>query len=294
MYESRKRRLGDRDDGYRLRNVDPMFCLTPFIMKDRADALVYYEFDCDITRTDEFLRGLRQTDYHPLSYTHLCLAAAARAMVEHPQINRFIAGRRVFARNKLRFSLTAKSAISGEGKEFILITEVDPQDTLIDAAKKFDEQVQTMSDDGSDNDTDGLLNFLGHFPRFLLNIVIGAVKAMDYWGILPKDLRDVLPFYSSAYLTNIGSIGGDAVYHHLYNFGTTSVFVAMGGKRVVRELDAQGNMVSRRKLTFRMCVDERICEGYDFITAMRSFKYYIEHPQSLMDAPEKILEDPNL
>ena len=31
MYENRKRRMGDRKDGFRLHKVTPLFCLIPFI-----------------------------------------------------------------------------------------------------------------------------------------------------------------------------------------------------------------------------------------------------------------------
>ena len=293
MYENRKRRMGDRKDGFRLHKITPLFCLIPFIMNERSDSLVYYEFDCDITKAEQTMRALRQSDYHPLSYTHLTMAAVARTIAEHPKINRFIAGRRVFARKKIKLSLTAKAALSPEGEEMLLVTEVEPQDTLIEVAKKFDAQLDAASAENG-NDTDKLLNFFGRFPRFLLSFVVWTVRTLDYYGLMPMALAEALPFYSTAYVTNIGSIGGDSVYHHLYNFGTTSVFLALGGKKTVREPAADGSIQTRQKITFRFCIDERICDGYNYICAIRTFRYYFEHPQLLMQPADKVLEDPDL
>lgn len=295
MYENRKRRFGDRKDGFRLRRVTPLFRLTPFIMKERADSLVYYEFDCDITKAERILRELRQSDYHALSYTHLSMAAIARTMAEYPKMNRFVAGRRVYARKKMKFSLAAKTSISDQGKEYLLVTEVDPRDTLIQVAEKFDAQLATvLKENVTENGTDKLLNFFGHFPRFLLSFTVWAVRALDFLGIMPMALANALPFFSSAFVTNIGSIGGDSIYHHVYNFGTVSVFLAFGGKKNVREIRADGSVDARQKITFRICADERICDGYDYICAMRAFKFYFEHPNALMKAGEKVLEDPDL
>ena len=295
MYENRRRRLGDRKDGFRLHKITPLFRLTPFIMRERDDSLVYYEFDCDITKAEKAMRALRQSDYRALSYTHLSMAAIARTMAEYPKMNRFVAGRRVYARKDMKFSLAAKTSISGEGKEYLLVTKVEPHDTLTEVARKFDEQLATVfKENVTENGTDKLLNFFGHFPRLLLSFVVWAVRTLDYYGLMPMALADALPFYSSAFVTNIGSIGGDSIYHHVYNFGTVSVFLALGGKKTVREVLADGSVRTSQKITFRICADERICDGYDYVTAMRAFKFYFEHPNALMKPAEKVLEDPDL
>ena len=44
-----KRKLGDRYDGYRVRNVDPFFLLIPYLMKSRVDSQVYFSDRFEIT-----------------------------------------------------------------------------------------------------------------------------------------------------------------------------------------------------------------------------------------------------
>lgn len=37
-FEGRKKKLGDRKDGFRIRNLDPMGLLIPYIMKTKSDS----------------------------------------------------------------------------------------------------------------------------------------------------------------------------------------------------------------------------------------------------------------
>ena len=41
----------------------------------------------------------------------------------------------------------------------------------------------------------------------------------------------------------------------------------------------------------RFVLDERICDGYYFASAIKLFKYYIKHPELLLVEPECISED---
>ncbi len=295
MYENVKKRPGDRKDGILLRHNSPLNRLMPHIMKYRYDALVYYEFDCDITKTEEILRSLRKSDNKNLSYTHFIMTAAARTFAEHPKLNRFIAGRKVYARKKLKFSLAAKTSISEEGKEFQTVTEVDEHDNLLEVASKFDEQLDAiMRESGQSNGTEKLLNIFTRFPCWFINLAVWVLTRLDYHGHMPLSIADGLPFYSSAYITNIGSIGGDALYHHLYEFGTTSVFIGFGKKKTVYEPKADGSVEKKLLLPFKMCLDERIAEGFDFISAMRTFTFYVENADKLLERGTADLVDPDL
>lgn len=288
MYENRKRKIGDRFDGYRLRHTDPMFRMMPFIMTTRSGSTVYYELVCDITKTEDLIRQLRKEGHKDLSYTHLVMAAITRTIAEHPKLNRYVSGRRVYARSRILFSLIVKDALTDEGKEYATNTEVEPTDSIFTVADKLNEQVANIT---TDNGTDNLLNFFGRFPRGPMKASFGTIRLLDYFNILPKGFANDLPFYSSVFITNIGSLGGDALYHHLYDFGTVSLFVGMGNKRTVREIQADGSIKTTKQLTLRITADERICEGYDFICAMKTFKYYLENAKPLTETGTVALED---
>ena len=105
---------------------------------------------------------------------------------------------------------------------------------------------------------------------------------------MPKKMTDMLPFHSSFFLTNMGSIGLDAVYHHIYEFGTLTIFGAIGRKRVCYELQPDGTTKRAVKLKMQFVVDERAADGLAYAVGFRKIRYYITHPEMLLTPPEKI------
>ena len=103
---------------------------------------------------------------------------------------------------------------------------------------------------------------------------------LDRHELLPKAIIDLSPFHTSAYLTNVGSLGIDAIYHHLYDFGTTGMFLAMGKKRksYLFEEDA---IKEAKTLSIRWVLDERICDGYYYASAVKLFNKYMKKPELL-------------
>ena len=91
-------------------------------------------------------------------------------------------------------------------------------------------------------------------------------------------------------LTNVASIGLPAIFHHLYNFGNTSVFIALGKfeKRVT--LTKDGPKV-KTMIPMGLTLDERICGGASFSLAFNYFKKMVENPQLLEQRPEKIVTE---
>ncbi len=283
-----KRRHGDRSDGWLLRNVDPMFRLLPSLMRGRNESAVYFTYELDITETEQFMKEQRQT-YPGLSYTHLFWAGIVRALAAYPQVNRFIAGRRVYARRFLRLSMTVKKIRNQAAKEYQIVEDFQPTDTLFEVAHKFDEkmtELDTSEDQG--NTTDRLINAVTGGPRFFLGFLVRFVRGLDYWGLVPDALAKATPFFSSVYISNMGSLGQDAVHHHLYEFGTTSMFVSFGKKRIVREIGADGQPITRKRLTVKFVVDERICNGCYYAAALAAFKKVMEHPNMLLTPPVEL------
>ena len=78
------------------------------------------------------------------------------------------------------------------------------------------------------NKTDNLVNILNIIPNGFILFVVKFLKFLDKHGIMPKAVIKASPFHTSVFLTNVGSLGIDSIYHHIYNFGTTSLFFSMG------------------------------------------------------------------
>ena len=291
----RKRRCGDRYDGYKVRAVDPFFMLIPHIMYQRNDSMVFFEEEVDITNLEKFVRRMRREGHlKGLNMLGVMMTAAVRMISQKPMVNRFVSGRKIYARNRITLSLSVKKAMSEEGEETVVKPEFEPADTLYDVWEKLNRCVEANKGDDKSNNTDLIAKIIGCLPGFLIKFVVFTVKSLDQIGKMPKFIHEFSPFHTSAYVTDIGSVGIDSVYHHLYNFGTCSIFLSVGRKRTVNKLNADGTVSSRRMMTLRFVVDERICDGYYFGTTIRSFRKLLQHPEELLTPPDEIFEDPGL
>jgi len=115
-------------------------------------------------------------------------------------------------------------------------------------------------------------------------------KLMDRYGLLPKAIIDASPFHTSLVITNLASIRTNHIYHHLYEFGTSSIFVAMGNMREVARRKGE-EIVFDRCLPMGIVMDERICSGSYFARVFRRFRQYMLDPSLLEGPPAVINED---
>ncbi|MBE7049007.1 MAG: 2-oxo acid dehydrogenase subunit E2 [Ruminococcaceae bacterium] len=289
---TRKRRFGDRYDGYRVKDPDPLFHVIPHIMRSRLDSQVFFEEEIDISGMRDFILEHREEIPH-LSLYHIFVAAVIRTMVQKPRLNRFVSGRKIYARSYLRASLAVKKSMSEDGEEALVMPEFTPTDTLHDIADKFNKAVKQVkeSDEGGTNKTEITVKLINLLPGFTKKFVVWAIRNLDAIGKMPKIINRVSPFHSSIFVTNVGSIGLNSVYHHLYEFGTTSVFLAIGKKEMVRELNSDGTVHCKNVINIRFVLDERICDGYYFAMAIKVFKHLMKNPELLLKPPAIIKED---
>lgn len=289
----RRRRLGDRYDGYRIKSGDPMFGVIPHIMRSRLDCQVFFEEPIDISHIREFILAHRG-EMPGLSSYHLFIAALIRTIAQKPRLNRFVSGRKIYARNYIRASLTVKPSRSEDSDEAVVMPEFQPTDTLYEVVERFNEQVKEakrQNEEEKGNDTDVLIKILNTLPGFVLKFVVWSLRNLDAVGLMPKIINRLSPFHSSLFVTNVGSIGINSIYHHLYEFGTTSIFMAIGKKETLRELQSDGSVDSKTVINTRFVLDERICDGYYFASSIKLFKYYMKNPELLLLPPDYVKED---
>ncbi len=288
-YKARKRRIGDRHDGRKLRTLDGLHVATPFVMKDRNDACNQFAEEVNIAKADEFVRQQLMAGNEGFSLLHVILAAYVRAISQYPYLNRFVSGQRIFARHKIEVLMVVKKAMSMDAPETSINVIFDPRDTVFDVYERFNEQVIKATT--TKNETDGIAGAFSKLPRFLFRWAVSVIKALDYVGLCPKTLTENLPFWGSMIITSMGSLGIKPIYHHLYNLGNLPVFISYGTKRKVYELDRNGNVITKKIVDLKVVTDERTCDGFQYATAFKAFKKYMENPEVLLTPPEKVVED---
>ena len=293
--EGRKRRWGDRGDGYRVRNLDPMTMVEPFIMRTRTDSWVLFEDDVEISATQDFIYRMRKEEIPGLTLYHIVFAAIVRAMTDIPELNRFVVNRRIYARNEIKASMVVMKSMTKESERSVITPRFQMEDTLREIVARIREQAEPIKEkdeeDKAKNDTEWFERLLCALPGWLLKIVIGLVVFLDNHRMLPKMLIDLSPFHSSFFITNMGSIGVAPVFHHIYELGTVSIFGALGGKEVRYELDKDGNAVRKLYLKLRFVVDERATDGLIYAEAFRKIKKLIAKPEVLMEVSKKMKHD---
>ena len=291
--EMPKRKLGDRYDGYRIRKIDPLYQIIPAVMRTRIDSQVYFDYKLDITELEKFVREHRKTDIPDLRMLHIFMAAMVRLMAQMPRLNRFIAGKKVYARNCYSISLACKRSLSVNDEETTITPHFEPEDTLADVARRVEEaiKVDVYEKRKEGNNTDTVARVLGAIPTFIKAGVVDLMRNLDKIGLMPKVIHRASPFHASMFITDLGSCGIGPIYHHLYEFGTCSVFVSMGKKESEYYVDAEGSVKLRRYINVKIVADERICDGFYYATAMKMLTRLLKHPEKLLLPPEEVVMD---
>lgn len=288
----RKKRMGDRKDGRRIRTAQPMNQMMPFIMKDRADAMNYYTDELDVTETDVFCKQMAADGYEDFSLLHVILAAYVRVVSQKPALNRFISGQRIYARHKIEVNMSIKKDLREDSPDTCISVCFEPDDTVIDVYEKFNAAVQKeKGSEDLDSGFDKTAGTLASLPRPILRAAIRLLFWLDYHGRIPTALTDLSPFHGSMIITSMGSLGIKPIYHHIYNFGNLPVFVSYGVKRTVYRLKRDGSTEPRRVLDLKVVTDERICDGFYFASVFKMLRRLVEHPAALLKRPEQIMED---
>ncbi|MBQ3424974.1 MAG: 2-oxo acid dehydrogenase subunit E2 [Clostridia bacterium] len=288
MAEQKKRR-GDRFDATLVRDIDPLHWFMPYLYPNRADNEAFVREEFDLTRMEAFLEKKNQglDKAHRYTVFHAVCAAVVKAITLRPQMNRFIQGSRLYQRDELSLGFVVKKHFkdnAGEGLAFIKFPEDTTIDTLHERIMK--EIFECRRDDAMDNSTKGMEMFT-HLPRWLMRIVIHILHRLDYYGRVPYSLIKADPNYASVFLTNLGSIKLNAGYHHLSNWGTTSIFVIIGEVTKKPFYRDDGSCEMRDVLPIGITLDERIADGYYYARTVHLIKRLIEEPE-LLDLPANV------
>lgn len=271
--------FGFRSDGKKVKNVSLLFRIIPHIMKTRNDSQVYFRQDVPIKFMDVYINKKAQEGVK-ISYMHIIYAAIIRTIYERPWLNRFVMDGRTYDRNDIFVSLTIKKSLEDNAPETVLKLKFTGEETILDIKEKLENAIVENKDIKTKNNMDKLVYELGKTPNIILKLVVGIFKLLDKYGLLPKKIIELSPFHTSAFLTNVGSLGIDAIYHHLYNFGTTSLFFAMGKKKK-DFIHEDEEIIEEKCISIAFVGDERICDGYYYASSFKLFNKYIKKTELL-------------
>lgn len=276
-----KRHIGDRRDGTLLRDIDSMHIIMPMIYPNRCDNEAFISERIDLTNVDAYI-AKRNAENPVFKFTlfHLIVAAILKVIVLRPKLNRFIANKNLYQRKELSASFVIKKQFNDASEEGMAFIRANGDSTLDTLREDLYKQITHVKKGGTDSTMDAM-DFLKKLPRFVVKFFIALMRWCDRHGIVPKSLIASDPYYASVILSNLGSIKLCSGYHHLTNWGTTSLFVVVGEMKKRPFYDDEGNAEFRNSVDLGLTIDERLADGYYYSKSVRMLKYILEHPECL-------------
>ena len=273
-----------RKDAVLLNDPDPFHSIVPYVMPKRTEAEVSTDVTFDITDLLKFIKKHNEEEGTNYKLFHCICTAVGKTIYHRPKLNIFVAGRKFWMRNDITLSFVAKQKFEDEAVETLMTLKVRDDMNLDDISKLILGDVKKARSE-SGNSLDATMDLVGKLPRFVLEIFFWILSRMESHGIYPESLKAGDPNYTTCLLANLGSIGADSCYHHLSNFGTSSMMGTIG----TMYKDENG----RDKVKMTVTLDERIADGFYFSKSLKLMKYMLEHPETLMEkisdpVPEEI------
>lgn len=272
-----------RSDGKVVKDEDPIIKMTPFIMRGRNEAVVYFSKSYDIGAIQKFIQDKREEGLR-ITLFNVIVASLLQTIYRRPKTNRFIAGRRLYDHNDISILYVVKNMMTDDALESICKIVLEPSDTIYDISTRMKENTDKIKE-GEQKTDDKLIHAVAKLPRSILQFALWCVRLMDFYGIMPRALMDAIPLYSSIYIAHIGSLGADAPYHHLYEIGSTSIFITIGKIYEAPYQGKDGQVEWRQTVDLKFSIDERICDGFYLVKSLKIFNDYMQSPHLLERSP---------
>ena len=266
-----------RPDGTRVKNLTPITQALPYVMPKRYDAQNWANdyVDEDIVR--KYIREKRRQG-RTVTHMSLLIAAYYKAALENPKVNYFVMNRKIYKRNHFCVSFVIlKTRADGTPDETCLKIFLNPEDDIFAISDRIRAEIDKNMNAVHNNNTDKFANMAFSIPG-LARFVFGLAYRLDQWGLLPRRIIDLSPFHTSLFVTNLASINTQYIFHHCYEFGTTSVFICMG--RPVKDPTAPADS-RRKRMPLGVVMDERIATGIEYSRFFAAFERYLKNPEAL-------------
>ena len=271
-----------RSDGVKVKGLDAVTKAAPFFMPTRLGAQNYmlHEFRCE--PIDEFIARQRRLGNN-YTYTHIMMASLVRLLYLRPKLNYFVNHNVIYEHKDITICMVVKKKLNDESEDVDLKFHFTGRESLPQIKEYVDKLIaENVSEDsvyGTTKDADAL----GKLPNWLFRLAMKIIRWMDRHNMLPKKLIDASCFHSSCFLTNLKSIKIDAINHHLYDFGTCSLFIAMGKEKIAPVVEKNKELKLGKVMNVGLTMDERVADGFYFGKTLRIWKDMFENLDCLLE-----------
>jgi len=287
------KRSSDRREGRLLHSLSAYSRAIPFFIRRRSDAVCALSDSVEVSSIEQWLRDKRAEGWAGLGFLHLMVAAYVRTVSMRPGVNRFVSGRRVYARNEIQVVFPVKRAASVSATETSVKVAFSPTDTVFDVYRRISEAMDAVKADVAVSEPERIAAILMRLPRPILRLAVGVLRILDYFDWLPRTWLEGSPFHGSLTVLDMGSLGVVPAEATIPDFGNLPCGISFGAKRKVRESDGTPSGAERHYVDYRIVCDGRIADSYYFASALKCLKYFLKNPAHLELPPESIEDDIN-
>lgn len=268
--------FGRRPDAKLVTELSSVRRFMPYISPRRNDSLFYMMQDIEVEVALEFLtkKNANRPADRPITLFHLFLRSCAQALYLRPGVNRFVKGGKLWQRDGEWITFSAKREIEDGSPLLTIKNRFHPtEETLEEMVDGIYDRLSSRRS-GKQTTSDKEMNLMLILPGFAIQLLMAVARLGDRLGLLPRKMIEADPLFASLFIANLGSIDYPAGFHHLWEYGTTSLFGVMG--RI------EPGVNGRRKMSVAWTYDERIEDGlYSYYTLM-GIRERIENPDLLL------------
>ena len=272
-----------RPDGDLVRGESAVRRIMPYLMRGRNESAVFHDTVFRIGAARAWLRAYNRSHAQRATLFDLLAYACAVALEARPRLNRFVSGGRLYQRRGVSLSFVAKKAFTDEGASATVKLTAVSGEGLEAFAGRVTESVEAarLTERAVDREVSLVMRLPGPVVRF----GVWLVRLLDHWNLLPWFMMEHDPMYASLFLANLGSVGVSDVFHHLYEYGTVSIFATMSAPRRTPFV-IDGKVVVEDGLAVRWTFDERIDDAFSCGRSLSLVQEILEDPERLLGRPE--------
>jgi len=276
--------FGRRPDAKAAQGLAPMRRIMPYVSPRRNESLFYQAVDVEVEAALEFLekRNRERPADRPITLFHLLLRSLSQMFALRPGINRFVKGGRLWDRDGIYLTFSAKRELVDGSPMLTIKRRFDPDgetlEEMVDAIYGRLRPARAGVESTSDKETKGLVRL----PGFATWGLIRAADLLDALGLLPRFMIEPDPLYASMFVANLGSVQLPGGFHHLWERGTCSTFCVMG--RI------EPGPTGRRQMRLYYSYDERIEDGLYASISIAGNHERLENPEQLLASTAELAE----
>ena len=277
-----------RKDAKRIKKLSGMGQLIMDINPLRIGSEVYINEDIDVTELMKYLELKKKID-NEITFFHTFVTVLGKTIYSKEKLNYFISNRHLYKRNEVVLSFVAKVDFNDQAEEIMVLIPIDEKDNIDKISKKIKEKVNNIRREKESTNKKGAnsaIDIIGKLPNLIRVPLVGILKKCDSIGILPESLKEDNLYYSTAIVSNLGSIKCNAIYHHISDFGTCSILVTIG-EVFEKNTIIDGKDVKRKFCSLGITLDERIADGFYFAEAINIIKEICSNPKLLEEDVSK-------